>query len=145
MVTRSPRLLRRRPSDAAVIPLPSELATPPVTKMCLVTGAQTIPRSSLRARMVGAYHRGSLAGSPPAADAAPDKVQDYFLDHQGALKLAVSVSALVLVAAVLFASGAAAALRDRGWANLLLVGVALQGAAIIADNGVTVGLLLGVE
>src|SRR5438105_3935955 len=43
IVTRRPRLLRRRPREAAVMPLPRELATPPVTKMCLVTGDQTTP------------------------------------------------------------------------------------------------------
>src|SRR4029079_11806400 len=35
IVTRRPRHLRSLPSDDAVRPLPSELATPPVTKMCL--------------------------------------------------------------------------------------------------------------
>ena len=34
MVTRRPRNFRSRPSDEAVKPLPKELATPPVTKMC---------------------------------------------------------------------------------------------------------------
>src|SRR5215210_3135425 len=34
MVTRSPRAFRSRPSDEAVSPLPSELATPPVTNTC---------------------------------------------------------------------------------------------------------------
>src|SRR4029450_9302218 len=34
MVTRRPRAFIRRPSDAAVRPLPSDEATPPVTKMC---------------------------------------------------------------------------------------------------------------
>src|SRR5579871_1287512 len=34
MVTRRPRLFSSRPSDDAVSPLPSELDTPPVTKMC---------------------------------------------------------------------------------------------------------------
>src|SRR5436190_23319999 len=37
-VTRSPRLLSSRPSEEAVRPFPSELATPPVTKMCFATG-----------------------------------------------------------------------------------------------------------
>ena len=37
IVTRSPRILRRRPRDEAVRPLPSELATPPVTKTCFGT------------------------------------------------------------------------------------------------------------
>ena len=36
IVTLSPRCLSSRPSDAAVMPLPSPLTTPPVTKMCLV-------------------------------------------------------------------------------------------------------------
>ena len=36
IVTRSPRSTRRRPSDAAAIPLPSDETTPPVTKMYLV-------------------------------------------------------------------------------------------------------------
>src|SRR2546430_9882401 len=39
MVTRSPRDLSSRPSEEAVSPFPSELATPPVTKMCFVTGS----------------------------------------------------------------------------------------------------------
>src|SRR5262245_40350139 len=37
IVTRRPRILRRRPSEEAVRPLPRELATPPVTKMCFAT------------------------------------------------------------------------------------------------------------
>src|SRR5580704_11174850 len=37
MVTRRPRHLRSRPSEEAVRPLPSELETPPVTKMNLLT------------------------------------------------------------------------------------------------------------
>ena len=36
MTTRRPRALRRFPRLEAVIPLPSEDATPPVTKMCRV-------------------------------------------------------------------------------------------------------------
>src|SRR5256885_8892343 len=46
IVTRTPRFLSRRPSEDAVSPLPSEEATPPVTKMCLVTGSQVIARAS---------------------------------------------------------------------------------------------------
>src|SRR3954468_12139587 len=38
IVTRRPRHLRRRPSEDAVRPFPKEEATPPVTKMCFVTG-----------------------------------------------------------------------------------------------------------
>jgi hypothetical protein len=36
MVTFRPREVSRRPSEEAVRPLPSDEATPPVTKMCLV-------------------------------------------------------------------------------------------------------------
>src|SRR5438128_4085802 len=46
-VTRRPLLLSSRPRDEAVRPLPRLLATPPVTKMCLVTGSQ--PTAALRA------------------------------------------------------------------------------------------------
>ena len=42
MTTRSPLCLRRRPKEAAVSPLPRELATPPVTKICFVTESQPI-------------------------------------------------------------------------------------------------------
>src|SRR5690242_509715 len=53
MVTRRPRALRRRPSEEAVMPLPRELATPPVTKMCFVTGQQrTASPDPLRGRSV---------------------------------------------------------------------------------------------
>src|SRR5687767_13664809 len=38
MLTRSPRALRRRPMLAAVMPLPSEEVTPPVTKTYFDTG-----------------------------------------------------------------------------------------------------------
>jgi len=41
MVTLSPRFLSSRPNDAAVIPLPSEETTPPVTKIYLVTLSET--------------------------------------------------------------------------------------------------------
>src|SRR6476469_3295679 len=44
MVTRSPRLLSSRPSEEAVRPFPSELATPPVTKMCFATGTHRTAR-----------------------------------------------------------------------------------------------------
>ena len=39
IVTRRPRSFSSRPSDDAVRPLPSELATPPVTKMCFGIGS----------------------------------------------------------------------------------------------------------
>ena len=42
-VTRRPRALSRRPSEDAVSPFPRELVTPPVTKMCFVTGGQHTP------------------------------------------------------------------------------------------------------
>src|SRR4051794_27863622 len=58
IVTRRPRLLRSRPRDAAASPLPSELATPPVTKMCLATGFQLIPPSRPR--------RWTAPSEPPA-------------------------------------------------------------------------------
>jgi hypothetical protein len=37
MLTEMPRLLRRRPRDAAAIPFPSDDTTPPVKKMKLLT------------------------------------------------------------------------------------------------------------
>src|SRR3954471_20966147 len=42
MTTRRPRSLSRRPSELAVSPLPSELATPPVTKMCFGIGETSV-------------------------------------------------------------------------------------------------------
>src|SRR5690606_2022756 len=49
IVTRRPRDLRSRPREEAVRPLPKELATPPVTKMCLVTELQpTAPSPRIR-------------------------------------------------------------------------------------------------
>jgi hypothetical protein len=36
MVTRRPRALSKRPSEAAVMPFPKELTTPPVTKMYFI-------------------------------------------------------------------------------------------------------------
>ncbi len=38
MVTLRPRLLRRQPREAAVMPFPREETTPPVTKMNLAMG-----------------------------------------------------------------------------------------------------------
>ena len=49
-VTRRPRSLSSRPSDDAVRPFPRELATPPVTKMCLVTRAPRLCGSSTSRR-----------------------------------------------------------------------------------------------
>ena len=47
MVTATPRLLSSRPIDAVAMPLPTELTTPPVTKMYLVVIASLLT--------VGAY------------------------------------------------------------------------------------------
>ena len=56
-VTRRPRSLSRRPSEDAVRPLPSELATPPVTKMCFgMTGPQRTARP-------GGERSGTVAGT----------------------------------------------------------------------------------
>src|SRR2546426_779934 len=49
MVTRRPRHFSRRPREDALRPFPRELATPPVTKMCLVTVASRCPWKSSRA------------------------------------------------------------------------------------------------
>src|ERR1700733_8418805 len=51
IVTRKPRHLRSRPSEEAVRPFPSELETPPATKMTLLT-----PPSARQAsrRVIGA-------------------------------------------------------------------------------------------
>src|SRR5699024_12554917 len=40
IVTFKPRFFNKRPSDAAVIPLPSDDTTPPVTKIYLVTRSE---------------------------------------------------------------------------------------------------------
>src|SRR6478735_12311097 len=64
MVTRRPRARRRCPRLLAVSPLPSEEATPPVTKMCLVccaTGLQSMSRA------VGARHIGPDGVASPVA------------------------------------------------------------------------------
>ena len=44
MVTLYPRALSRCPRDAAVMPLPSDDTTPPVTKMCLAMPTFSFPR-----------------------------------------------------------------------------------------------------
>src|SRR5688572_6445930 len=46
METRWPRALRMRPTDAVTMPLPTELTTPPVTKMYFVMSA--LPRGGER-------------------------------------------------------------------------------------------------
>src|SRR3954469_6447608 len=74
IVTRNPLLLSSRPSEEAVRPFPSELATPPVTNMCFATGFhRTAGRrpsgwtvhTSLRVRAVPVWDAHKLAGEPP--------------------------------------------------------------------------------
>src|SRR4051795_2823204 len=63
IVTRSPRVFSKRPSEEAVRPLPSDEATPPVTKMCLVTGSQAIAvRSAIRWMPASGSRRGQQFG-----------------------------------------------------------------------------------
>src|SRR5262249_38327838 len=75
IVTRRPRALRSRPSEEAVSPFPSELATPPVTKMCLATGGQGTKRRAAR----GA--RCSSAGSRAAAEVVEPPQRRRRVDH----------------------------------------------------------------
>src|SRR3954470_7055216 len=78
IVTRRPRSLSNRPSEEAVKPFPRELATPPVTKMCLGI------RNDLRLRRTdngtAAYRaavgtRGSGSGRPHYDDPNDRAVQ----------------------------------------------------------------------
>ena len=62
IVTRRPRALSSRPSDDAVRPFPSEEATPPVTKMCFVTGAHHIAHAR-RARGMAQRRRADSSSS----------------------------------------------------------------------------------
>lgn len=55
MVTRSPRILRRRPRELAVSPLPSELTTPPVTKICLGNWSSVLVEPTLVADGITPY------------------------------------------------------------------------------------------
>ena len=48
MTTDKPRALRRFPRLAAVRPFPSEEATPPVTKMCLVLPGSKVSAMELQ-------------------------------------------------------------------------------------------------
>lgn len=60
MTTRRPRAARRFPKLLAVKPLPSEEATPPVTKMCLATEPHdnTVTMFGCTApRLAGGVHR----------------------------------------------------------------------------------------
>src|SRR3954453_1165125 len=71
MVTRSPRCLRRFPSEEAVSPLPSDEATPPVTNTCLVAkvlgsaATKESSRGSQCAARTLARPRGSSLPTPP--------------------------------------------------------------------------------
>src|ERR1700716_2213934 len=56
--TDTPRLFSSRPNEAAVIPFPSELTTPPVKKMNLAMGDASLRRTS--------------AGAPPGLVAPAD-------------------------------------------------------------------------
>src|SRR5262249_50112805 len=48
METEMPRLLSRRPSDATVMPFPTDETTPPLTKTYRVTSAPFLNRSTKR-------------------------------------------------------------------------------------------------
>src|SRR5688572_23137451 len=65
MVTRRPRDLSSRPRLEAVRPLPSDDATPPVTKTCLVTAlpAKVTPVGECR-RIDGPMNHSMLHGTP---------------------------------------------------------------------------------
>ena len=72
MVTRRPRARRRCPRLEAVSPLPSEEATPPVTKMCLVCATDFDSNSrSGRSRATGDRRRVLRRGPPPDPAARP--------------------------------------------------------------------------
>ena len=60
-VTLRPRFSSRAPIDAEASPLPSELTTPPVTKMYLVF----LERMTLPAKEVGVRQRFCGASRPP--------------------------------------------------------------------------------
>src|SRR4051794_29627671 len=85
IVTRRPRPFSRRPRDDAVMPLPRELATPPVTKMCFVTGEQANPRAVLSPGM--AEPRQALQGlrrrriERPTPEAVHEPQRRHPIDH----------------------------------------------------------------
>src|SRR4051812_4326318 len=79
IVTRNPRDLSSRPRAEAVSPLPRELATPPVTKMCFVTGSHRTPHAVGGARM----------GDRSQRDAAHASTRGRGLDDHGVLLLDV--------------------------------------------------------
>src|SRR5690348_4706264 len=66
MRTRRPRFSSNRPIAAAVSPLPSELTTPPVTKMCLVMTPQVLQRTDVNSGSAGEYVRPGIL--PEARD-----------------------------------------------------------------------------
>src|SRR5713226_3489175 len=92
--TFSPRALSRRPSEAAVIPLPSEETTPPVTKTYLVPRVSvTDPRDPSVARSYGRELAGRLRsvnrhaidrGDPPVV-VVEDEIGDAGLVDPGGL------------------------------------------------------------
>src|SRR5207244_12330041 len=67
MVTRSPLLFRSRPREEAVSPFPSELATPPVTKMCFVTGSSSGATPATVPQARGAGRDGRRSRPPTGA------------------------------------------------------------------------------
>src|SRR5690606_22544237 len=75
IVTRRPRDLSSRPRDEAVMPFPSDEATPPVTKMCLVIGGLpwAIPATRPREHTLP---RGRLGLAHPVHETGPVDEQD---------------------------------------------------------------------
>src|SRR5438552_16718065 len=91
-VTRRPRLFSRRPSEEAVSPFPSELATPPVTKMCFVTGFYGIaPSPPLHGPP---NYSGRVAGT--AAVTAPTRTSIRIRVRHAAVLLAGAVACVAL-------------------------------------------------
>src|SRR4051812_18233895 len=82
IVTRRPRSFNNRPSDDAVRPLPRELATPPVTKMCFGIG------ETLRLRRTD---NGTAAyrGATPARGSADSSADAHHVEHRSDAVVAV--------------------------------------------------------
>src|SRR5215212_4036169 len=116
MVTRRPRALSSRPIEDAVSPFPREEATPPVTKMCLVTGFQgtaagggspgtaadlgAVPGNACGPGVVGSVVPAvATTSSPPSAPApaAPPRASQWGL---AALALAAATVVLRLPASL---------------------------------------------
>src|SRR6185503_1331633 len=98
--TLRPRAFSRRPSDAAVMPFPSDETTPPVTKTYLVTMRRPLPCQRSRALIVPAQQVPSPTGCYDARRPSPFERREELRAAQHALEL---VAALALVE-----------LRDRG-------------------------------